>query len=72
MCPSKPSQKSITEIMKTKEDNREQLIRAFRESSPEARDAAVQRLREAMRKPEGSKGRARWHRSSSLDQISSD
>lgn len=53
MCPSQQSDSSFAEIMNTKQLNRDKLIRAIEQASPEALDVAAKRLKDAIRKPEG-------------------
>lgn len=47
------SEQSIADVLELKKSNRERLIDAVRQASPEALDAAAQRLKETMRRPEG-------------------
>ncbi|KIQ57487.1 hypothetical protein [Pseudomonas fluorescens] len=59
MCPLQQTDSSFEEIMEVKRLNRERLMQAIEEASPEERAAATERLREAMRKPEGEQRRQR-------------
>lgn len=47
------SEHSVADVIELKESNRKQLIDAIREAAPEALDAAAQRMKEVMRRPEG-------------------
>lgn len=44
---------SVVDVIELKKSNREQLVEAIREASPDALDAAAQRMKEVMRRPEG-------------------
>lgn len=59
MCPLQQTDSSFEEIMEAKRLNRERLMQAIEEASPEERAAAAEQLREAMRKPEGEPRRQR-------------
>lgn len=50
---------SFEEILETKRLNRERLLQILREAPPEVIEADAERLREAMRKPEGTPKRRR-------------
>ncbi|CRL49481.1 hypothetical protein PSHI_25770 [Pseudomonas sp. URMO17WK12:I11] len=49
MCSSNRSKSSFAEIMQLKRSNRERLIRAIREASPEDIEASAQRIKDVMR-----------------------
>ena len=49
MCSSSHSKSSLAEIMRLKHSNREQLIRAIRETAPEDLEASAQRIKDVMR-----------------------
>lgn len=53
------SDSSFEEILETKRLNRERLLQILREAPPEVIEADAERLREAMRKPEGTPKRRR-------------
>ncbi|WP_313055363.1 hypothetical protein [Pseudomonas lopnurensis] len=59
MCALKEAESSFEEIMEAKRLNRECLMQAIEQASPEGRAAAAERLREAMRKPQGEPRRQR-------------
>lgn len=56
------SSSSFAEIEAGKQQRREVLMRAVRLASPEQLDGPAERLREAMRKPAGSRKRERLGR----------
>lgn len=57
MNPLGPPNHSVVDVIELKKSNREQLVEAIREASPYALDAAAQRMKEVMRRPEGSNQR---------------
>ncbi|EKN9654593.1 hypothetical protein JET89_24020 [Pseudomonas aeruginosa] len=59
MSNQKQSDSSFEEIMEAKRLNRERYLQAIEQAPPELREAAAERLREAMRKPEGEPRRQR-------------
>lgn len=59
MRPYRGSDSSFEEILETKRLNRERLLQILREAPPEVIEADAERLREAMRKPEGAPKRRR-------------
>ncbi|PIA68872.1 hypothetical protein CDO35_11150 [Pseudomonas sediminis] len=54
------SDSSFEEILETKRLNRERLLQILREAPPEVIEADAERLREAMRKREGTPKRRRY------------
>lgn len=46
------SEHSISDVIELKKSNRKRLIDAIQQASPEAIDAAAQRIKEVMRRPE--------------------
>lgn len=46
------SEHSIADVIELKKSNRKRLIDAIRQASPEALDAAAQRIKETMRRPD--------------------
>jgi hypothetical protein len=59
---SQPSESdsSFEDILETKRLNRERLLQILREAPPEVIEADAERLREAMRKREGTPKRRRY------------
>lgn len=53
MRPPGQSDSSFAEIIESIRLNRENLIRAIRQASPEALDASAERIKDVLRKPEG-------------------
>lgn len=53
MRPPIQSDRSFAEIMESKRLNRENLIRAIQQASPEELDASAERIKDVLCKPEG-------------------
>lgn len=53
MRPPIQSDRSFAEIMESKRLNRENLIRAIQQASPEELEASDERIKDVLRKPEG-------------------
>lgn len=53
MHPPIQSDRSFAEIMESKRLNRENLIRAIQQASPEELEASAERIKDVLRKPEG-------------------